>query len=110
MKGRGPLYEKKNCVIRNTDMAKKEPVRIEFTDIVEKIVQILLREGFIKNARRTRVDAFDQWKGIPDDSHDEEDGPLWNEEASESDSESDEDDPRRKRRLILSFADDNPFP
>uniref|UniRef100_A0A7T4XAM0 Small ribosomal subunit protein uS8c n=2 Tax=Geranium TaxID=4028 RepID=A0A7T4XAM0_9ROSI len=40
--------------IRNADMAKKETVRIGFTNIVEKIVQILLREGFIKNAREHR--------------------------------------------------------
>lgn len=40
--------------IRNADMANKETVRIGFTKIVEKIVQILLREGFIKNAREHR--------------------------------------------------------
>nr|AMY96148.1 ribosomal protein S8 [Geranium phaeum] len=40
--------------IRNADMAKKETVRIGFTNIVEKIVQILLREGFIKNTREHR--------------------------------------------------------
>nr|YP_010382232.1 ribosomal protein S8 [Geranium koreanum]UED15738.1 ribosomal protein S8 [Geranium koreanum] len=40
--------------IRNADMANKETVRIGFTNIVEKIVQILLREGFIKNAREHR--------------------------------------------------------
>ena len=40
--------------IRNAAMANKETVRIGFTNIVEKIVQILLREGFIKNAREHR--------------------------------------------------------
>nr|YP_009270352.1 ribosomal protein S8 [Erodium rupestre]AHF21110.1 ribosomal protein S8 [Erodium rupestre] len=40
--------------IRNADMAKKETVRIGFTKIAEKIVQILLREGFIKNTREHR--------------------------------------------------------
>uniref|UniRef100_B7T3G5 Small ribosomal subunit protein uS8c n=1 Tax=Geranium macrorrhizum TaxID=28963 RepID=B7T3G5_9ROSI len=40
--------------IRNADMAKKETVRIGFTHIAEKIVKILLREGFIKNAREHR--------------------------------------------------------
>ena len=38
--------------IRNAAMANKETVRIGFTNIVEKIVQILLREGFIKNQKR----------------------------------------------------------
>nr|YP_009239096.1 ribosomal protein S8 [Monsonia emarginata]AML26920.1 ribosomal protein S8 [Monsonia emarginata] len=40
--------------IRNADMAKKETVRIEFTNIAENVVKILLREGFIKNARKHR--------------------------------------------------------
>nr|AEX10220.1 ribosomal protein S8 [California macrophylla] len=40
--------------IRNADMAKKETVRIGFTNIAEKIVKILLREGFIKNTREHR--------------------------------------------------------
>nr|YP_009111610.1 ribosomal protein S8 [Erodium gruinum]AHH80621.1 ribosomal protein S8 [Erodium gruinum] len=40
--------------IRNADMAKKETVRIGFTSIAEKIVKILLREGFIKNTRKHR--------------------------------------------------------
>nr|WVK97339.1 ribosomal protein S8 [Erodium stephanianum] len=40
--------------IRNADMAKKETVRIEFSNIAEKIVKILLREGFIKNTREHR--------------------------------------------------------
>jgi small subunit ribosomal protein S8 len=40
--------------IRNADMAKKETVRIGFTKIAEKIVKILLREGFIKNTREHR--------------------------------------------------------
>nr|YP_009339090.1 ribosomal protein S8 [Pelargonium quinquelobatum]YP_009339135.1 ribosomal protein S8 [Pelargonium quinquelobatum]QBW96709.1 ribosomal protein S8 [Pelargonium multibracteatum]API85048.1 ribosomal protein S8 [Pelargonium quinquelobatum]API85092.1 ribosomal protein S8 [Pelargonium quinquelobatum]QBW96721.1 ribosomal protein S8 [Pelargonium quinquelobatum] len=40
--------------IRNADMAKKETVRITFTNIAQNIVTILLREGFIKNAREHR--------------------------------------------------------
>nr|QTI91275.1 ribosomal protein S8 [Leuchtenbergia principis] len=38
--------------IRNADMNRKERVRIASTKITESIVKILLREGFIKNARK----------------------------------------------------------
>nr|ADZ54524.1 ribosomal protein S8 [Rhipsalis baccifera] len=38
--------------IRNADMNRKGRVRIESTNITEKIVQILLREGFIENVRK----------------------------------------------------------
>nr|AZZ70856.1 ribosomal protein S8 [Zantedeschia aethiopica] len=40
--------------IRNADMKKKRMVRIASTNITEKIVKILLREGFIKNVRKHR--------------------------------------------------------
>ena len=38
--------------IRNADMNRKGMVRIISTNITENIVKILLREGFIKNARK----------------------------------------------------------
>nr|YP_009556616.1 ribosomal protein S8 [Drosophyllum lusitanicum]QBC67554.1 ribosomal protein S8 [Drosophyllum lusitanicum]QBC72955.1 ribosomal protein S8 [Drosophyllum lusitanicum]QBE87522.1 ribosomal protein S8 [Drosophyllum lusitanicum] len=38
--------------IRNADMNRKRTVQIASTNITEKIVQILLREGFIENARK----------------------------------------------------------
>nr|YP_010926860.1 ribosomal protein S8 [Melocactus glaucescens]WKK45465.1 ribosomal protein S8 [Melocactus glaucescens] len=38
--------------IRNADMNRKRRVRITSTNITESIVKILLREGFIKNARK----------------------------------------------------------
>nr|YP_011014255.1 ribosomal protein S8 [Arenaria przewalskii]WQA10661.1 ribosomal protein S8 [Arenaria przewalskii] len=37
--------------IRNADMTRKGTVRIASTNITEKIVKILLREGFIENVR-----------------------------------------------------------
>nr|YP_009486745.1 ribosomal protein S8 [Piliostigma thonningii]YP_009486776.1 ribosomal protein S8 [Piliostigma thonningii]AWB12968.1 ribosomal protein S8 [Piliostigma thonningii]AWB12999.1 ribosomal protein S8 [Piliostigma thonningii] len=40
--------------IRNADMNRKRTIRIPFTNITEKIVQILLREGFIENVRKHR--------------------------------------------------------
>nr|YP_010883318.1 ribosomal protein S8 [Psydrax latifolia]ATL59517.1 ribosomal protein S8 [Psydrax obovata]WIF29353.1 ribosomal protein S8 [Psydrax latifolia] len=40
--------------IRNADMDKKRVVRITSTNINENIVKILLREGFIENARKHR--------------------------------------------------------
>nr|QIS91471.1 ribosomal protein S8 [Stachyarrhena heterochroa] len=40
--------------IRNADMDKKRVVRITSTNITENIVKILLREGFIENARKHR--------------------------------------------------------
>nr|YP_010884401.1 ribosomal protein S8 [Ixora finlaysoniana]ATL59280.1 ribosomal protein S8 [Ixora hookeri]WIW75813.1 ribosomal protein S8 [Ixora finlaysoniana] len=40
--------------IRNVDMDKKRVVRITSTNITENIVKILLREGFIENARKHR--------------------------------------------------------
>nr|ABI15128.1 ribosomal protein S8 [Mononeuria uniflora] len=38
--------------IRNADMTRKGTVRIASTNITENIVKILLREGFIENARK----------------------------------------------------------
>nr|UNA62945.1 ribosomal protein S8 [Leea guineensis] len=38
--------------IRNADMDRKATVRIASTNITENIVKILLREGFIENARK----------------------------------------------------------
>nr|YP_010734837.1 ribosomal protein S8 [Serjania erecta]WEH02049.1 ribosomal protein S8 [Serjania erecta] len=38
--------------IRNADMDKKGTVRIVSTNMTEHIVKILLREGFIENARK----------------------------------------------------------
>nr|YP_009570565.1 ribosomal protein S8 [Dioncophyllum thollonii]QBC67478.1 ribosomal protein S8 [Dioncophyllum thollonii] len=38
--------------IRNADMNRKGTVRIVSTNITENIVKILLREGFIENARK----------------------------------------------------------
>nr|YP_009556296.1 ribosomal protein S8 [Simmondsia chinensis]QBC70143.1 ribosomal protein S8 [Simmondsia chinensis] len=38
--------------IRNADMNRKRTVRIASTNINENIVKILLREGFIENARK----------------------------------------------------------
>nr|YP_009556045.1 ribosomal protein S8 [Sarcobatus vermiculatus]QBC69900.1 ribosomal protein S8 [Sarcobatus vermiculatus]QBE88274.1 ribosomal protein S8 [Sarcobatus vermiculatus] len=38
--------------IRNADMHRKGTVRIASTNITENIVKILLREGFIENARK----------------------------------------------------------
>uniref|UniRef100_UPI0030E0034A ribosomal protein S8 n=1 Tax=Drymaria cordata TaxID=191453 RepID=UPI0030E0034A len=38
--------------IRNADMNRKGTVRITSTNITENIVKILLREGFIENARK----------------------------------------------------------
>nr|YP_010306557.1 ribosomal protein S8 [Quercus guyavifolia]YP_010308835.1 ribosomal protein S8 [Quercus rehderiana]URW98015.1 ribosomal protein S8 [Quercus engleriana]URW98359.1 ribosomal protein S8 [Quercus senescens]ULU20748.1 ribosomal protein S8 [Quercus guyavifolia]ULU22208.1 ribosomal protein S8 [Quercus rehderiana] len=38
--------------IRNADMNRKGTVRIPSTNITENLVKILLREGFIENARK----------------------------------------------------------
>nr|YP_009340535.1 ribosomal protein S8 [Porterella carnosula]APQ40107.1 ribosomal protein S8 [Porterella carnosula] len=38
--------------IRNAEMNKKRVVRIVFTNLSERLVQILLREGFIENVRK----------------------------------------------------------
>nr|YP_009670110.1 ribosomal protein S8 [Azima tetracantha]QCW95429.1 ribosomal protein S8 [Azima tetracantha] len=40
--------------IRNADMNRKETIRIASTNITEKIIKILLREGFIENVRKHR--------------------------------------------------------
>jgi len=40
--------------IRNVDMNKKEIVRVVSTNIIENIVKILLREGFIESVRNIR--------------------------------------------------------
>nr|YP_009975731.1 ribosomal protein S8 [Balanops pedicellata]QNK05149.1 ribosomal protein S8 [Balanops pedicellata] len=40
--------------IRNADMDRKGTVRVAFTNITEKIIKILLREGFIENVRKHR--------------------------------------------------------
>ncbi|CBI20284.3 hypothetical protein VitviT2T_029540 [Vitis vinifera] len=39
-------------LIRNVDMDRKVTVRIASTNIIENIVKILLREGFIENVRK----------------------------------------------------------
>lgn len=39
-------------LIRNADMNRKKTVKIPLTNITEKIVKILLREGFIENVRK----------------------------------------------------------
>jgi len=38
--------------IRNADLDKKETVRITSTKMIENIVKILLKEGFIENVRK----------------------------------------------------------
>nr|ANS11052.1 ribosomal protein S8 [Euphronia guianensis] len=38
--------------IRNADMARKRTIRLACTNITEKIIKILLREGFIENVRK----------------------------------------------------------
>nr|YP_010819687.1 ribosomal protein S8 [Eremophila tenella]UOI08055.1 ribosomal protein S8 [Eremophila tenella] len=40
--------------IRNADMDRKRVVRIASTNIIENIVKILFREGFIENVRKHR--------------------------------------------------------
>nr|AJE71915.1 ribosomal protein S8 [Strophostyles leiosperma] len=40
--------------IRNADMNKKGMVQLPFTNITEKTVKILLREGFVENIRKHR--------------------------------------------------------
>lgn len=39
-------------LIRNADMNRKTTVQIPLTNITEKIVKILLREGFVENVRK----------------------------------------------------------
>nr|AJE72769.1 ribosomal protein S8 [Astragalus crassicarpus] len=41
-------------LIRNADMNRKRTVQIPFTNIIENIVKILLREGFVENVRKHR--------------------------------------------------------
>nr|YP_010042440.1 ribosomal protein S8 [Sphaerophysa salsula]QPB69670.1 ribosomal protein S8 [Sphaerophysa salsula] len=41
-------------LIRNADMNSKRTVQIPLTNIIEKIVKILLREGFVENVRKHR--------------------------------------------------------
>nr|YP_010832880.1 ribosomal protein S8 [Astragalus cognatus]WFG52850.1 ribosomal protein S8 [Astragalus cognatus]WFG52926.1 ribosomal protein S8 [Astragalus cognatus] len=41
-------------LIRNADMNRKRTVQIPLTNIIEKIVKILLREGFVENVRKHR--------------------------------------------------------
>nr|AKZ24132.1 ribosomal protein S8 [Symphoricarpos occidentalis] len=43
--------------IRNANMDRKRVVRIASTNITENIVKILLREGFIENARKHRENS-----------------------------------------------------
>nr|WID87785.1 ribosomal protein S8 [Zabelia biflora] len=43
--------------IRNADMDRKRVVPIASTNITENIVKILLREGFIENARKHRENS-----------------------------------------------------
>nr|ANP95940.1 ribosomal protein S8 [Pyrola rotundifolia] len=38
--------------IRNAAMDRKRVVRVTYTDIIESIMKILLREGFIENVRK----------------------------------------------------------
>nr|QGQ56187.1 ribosomal protein S8 [Monimopetalum chinense] len=40
--------------LRNADMNRKGTIRITFTNITKNIIKILLREGFIENARKHR--------------------------------------------------------
>nr|ULF47324.1 ribosomal protein S8 [Astragalus sinicus] len=40
--------------IRNADMNRKRTVQIPLTNIIENIVKILLREGFVENVRKHR--------------------------------------------------------
>nr|YP_009994357.1 ribosomal protein S8 [Cuscuta africana]QNP08504.1 ribosomal protein S8 [Cuscuta africana] len=42
--------------IRNANMDRKKVVRITSTNIAEKIVQLLLREGFLENVRKHKED------------------------------------------------------
>nr|YP_010426516.1 ribosomal protein S8 [Phyllolobium chinense]QWX87940.1 ribosomal protein S8 [Phyllolobium chinense]USM11208.1 ribosomal protein S8 [Phyllolobium chinense] len=39
-------------LIRNADMSGKRTVQIPLTNIIENIVKILLREGFVENVRK----------------------------------------------------------
>nr|BEG71857.1 ribosomal protein S8 [Astragalus iranicus] len=41
-------------LIRNADMNRKRTVQIPLTNIIENIVKILLREGFVENVRKHR--------------------------------------------------------
>nr|YP_009429920.1 ribosomal protein S8 [Carmichaelia australis]ASY01251.1 ribosomal protein S8 [Carmichaelia australis] len=41
-------------LIRNADMTRKRTVQIPLTNIIENIVKILLREGFVENVRKHR--------------------------------------------------------
>lgn len=46
-------------LIRNADMNRKRTVQIPLTNIIENIVQILLREGFVENVRKHRENNKD---------------------------------------------------
>nr|YP_009996485.1 ribosomal protein S8 [Astragalus laxmannii]YP_011028544.1 ribosomal protein S8 [Astragalus adsurgens]WDD39436.1 ribosomal protein S8 [Astragalus mongholicus var. dahuricus]QNQ65874.1 ribosomal protein S8 [Astragalus laxmannii]WFG52242.1 ribosomal protein S8 [Astragalus laxmannii]WFG52318.1 ribosomal protein S8 [Astragalus laxmannii]WNT97043.1 ribosomal protein S8 [Astragalus adsurgens] len=41
-------------LIRNADMTRKRTVQIPLSNIIENIVKILLREGFVENVRKHR--------------------------------------------------------
>nr|YP_010832728.1 ribosomal protein S8 [Astragalus flexus]WFG52470.1 ribosomal protein S8 [Astragalus flexus]WFG52546.1 ribosomal protein S8 [Astragalus flexus]WFG52622.1 ribosomal protein S8 [Astragalus flexus] len=41
-------------LIRNADMTRKRTVQIPLSNIIESIVKILLREGFVENVRKHR--------------------------------------------------------
>lgn len=84
--------------IRNAAMANKETVRIGFTNIVEKIVQILLREGFIKNTREHRENKK---SFLEEELSDEE---SESESDSDANSDSDEDSDPHRRRTPRIFA------
>nr|YP_010760170.1 ribosomal protein S8 [Cuscuta vandevenderi]WEY30083.1 ribosomal protein S8 [Cuscuta vandevenderi] len=43
--------------IRNANIAGKKMVKIPSTNIIDKIVKLLLREGFIENVRKHREDS-----------------------------------------------------
>ncbi|TYI12540.1 hypothetical protein ES332_A09G284700v1 [Gossypium tomentosum] len=45
---------KRRKTIRNADMNRKGTIQIGSTNIIENIVKILLREGFIDNVRKHR--------------------------------------------------------
>nr|YP_010457035.1 ribosomal protein S8 [Glyptopetalum feddei]UUA68191.1 ribosomal protein S8 [Glyptopetalum feddei] len=51
--GRGTLADIINS-LRNAAMNRKGTIRIPFTNITKNIIKILLREGFIENARKHR--------------------------------------------------------
>ena len=47
--------------IRNADMNKKGMIQLPFTNITEKTVKILLREGFVENVRKHKKKENDNY-------------------------------------------------